>query len=132
MNQKPNKSNNNSTIMVRTVTTSGLVIAACFVVMYLTQSFSFGQYQMRLSTSLYAMAAIYPFLIVPLGTANLLSNVFFSGLGAFDIIGGFVVGILTAVVCRYLRKISIWLVGISILVIPTLLVPIWYDAFATV
>lgn len=125
MNQKHIKSDSNSTITVRTVTISGLVIAAYIVVMYMTQSFSFGQYQMRLATSLYALAAIHPFLILPLGMANLLSNALFGGLGPFDIIGGFVAGVLTASACRYLRKISIWLVGVPILVIPMLLVPIW-------
>jgi uncharacterized membrane protein len=128
MNQKKNKPQSNSTIMVRTVTTSGLVIAAYIVVMYMTQSISFGQYQMRLATSLYALAAIYPFLILPLGMANLLSNALFGGLGPFDIIGGLVAGILTASACWYLRKISVWLVGIPILIVPALLVPIWLSA----
>ena len=128
MNQKHIKPSSNPSIMVRKVTTSGLVIAAYIVVMYLTQSFSFGQYQMRVATSLYAMAAIHPFLIVPLGVSNLLSNMIFGGLGLFDVIGGFVVGIVTAAACWYLRKMSVWLVGVPILIIPTLLVPIWLSA----
>lgn len=132
MNQKHLYSNNHSIAMVRTVTTSGLVIAAYVVVMYLMQGISFGQYQMRIATSLYALAAIHPFLILPLGMANLLSNALFGGLGLFDIIGGFAVGILTSVACRYIRKISVWLVGLPILIIPTLLVPIWLSALLNI
>lgn len=104
---------------------SGIVIAAYIVVMYLTQSFAFGQYQMRIATSIYALAAIYPFLIIPLGIANFLSNTLMGGLGPIDMIGGFFVGVLTASGCYWLRKINIMLTALPILVIPTLLVPIW-------
>lgn len=128
MNQKQNKQHTRSAFKLRMITTSGLVIAAYMVMMYLTQSISFGQYQMRLATSLYALAAIHPFLILPLGMANFLSNALFGGLGLFDIIGGFMVGIITAAACRYFRKMSVWLVGIPILVLPSLIVPIWLSA----
>lgn len=109
----------------RKITISGLMIAAYVVVMFITQGFAFGAYQIRIATSLYAMAAVYPFLIVPLGLANLLSNTLMGGLGLLDMIGGFIVGIITAGSCFYLRKISIYLTGLPILVFPTLLVPIW-------
>lgn len=112
-------------ISTKALASSGITIAVYIVLMYLTQSFSFGQYQMRLATSLYALAAIHPFLILPLGLANLLSNALFGGLGLFDIVGGFIAGALTALSCRYVRKISMWLTGLPILIIPTLLVPAW-------
>lgn len=112
-------------ISVKKITISGLIIAIYIVVMYLTQSFAFGQYQIRIATSLYAMAAVYPFLIVPLGLANFLSNTLMGGLGLPDMIGGFIAGIITASLCYYLRKVNIYLAALPILVVPTLLVPIW-------
>ncbi|HYE09132.1 MAG TPA: QueT transporter family protein [Patescibacteria group bacterium] len=107
------------------ITISGIVIAAYVVVMFLTQSFAFGQYQIRIATSIYALASIYPFLIVPLGLANFLSNTLMGGLGLPDMIGGFIVGIITAFSCFHLRKISIYFVALPILIFPTFLVPIW-------
>ena len=104
---------------------SGIMIGAYVVVMFLTQSFAFGAYQIRIATSLYAMAAVYPFLIVPLGLANMLSNILMGGLGLPDMIGGFIVGIITAGSCFYLRKVNLYLTGVPILVFPTFLVPIW-------
>lgn len=117
--------NNNETSKVRRITISAIVIAAYVVVMFFTQSFAFGAYQIRIATSIYALASIYPFLIVPLGLANFLSNTLMGGLGLPDMIGGFIVGILTASSCYYLRKINIYLVALPVLVVPTILVPIW-------
>jgi QueT transporter. len=110
---------------VRKLTISGVVIAAYAVIMFLTQSFAFGQYQIRIATSLYALSAIYPFLILPLGLANFLSNTLMGGLGLFDMIGGFFVGVLTSYGCFSLRRIHISLVALPIIVLPTLLVPLW-------
>ena len=76
---------------IKKITVSAVVIAAYVVVMFLTQSFAFGQYQIRIATGLYALAAIYPFLILPLGLANFLSNTLMGGLGLPDMIGGFCV-----------------------------------------
>ena len=56
------------------LTLSALVMALYVVVMFFTQSFAFGQYQVRIATAIYAMAGLYPFLILPLALANLLSN----------------------------------------------------------
>ena len=47
------------------------------------------------------------------------------GLGLLDMIGGLIVGLLTAAGCYYLRKLNIFLVAIPILIIPTIMVPIW-------
>lgn len=110
---------------VRRLAISGIVIALYVVVMFLTQTFSFGQYQVRIATSIYALAAIHPFLILPLGIANLLSNTLMGGLGILDMAGGFLVGILTSGLCYQLRKVHLSLVALPIILIPTLLVPIW-------
>jgi len=104
---------------------SGMIIALYVTVMFFSQSFAFGQYQIRLATSLYAIAAFYPFLILPLGIANFLSDTLFGGLGPLDMIGGLLIGILTALSCFQLRKISVYLVGIPILLIPTIFVSMW-------
>lgn len=110
---------------VRKLTYSGIAIALFVAVMFFTQSFAFGQYQIRIATSLYALAAIHPFLIIPLGIANFLSNTLMGGLGPMDMIGGLVVGILTSSGCYFLKKINAVLVAISIILIPSLLVPVW-------
>ena len=52
--------------------------------MYFTQFISFGQYQVRLVTGLYGLVYEFPFLCVPLGIANMLSNILFAG----DIVNG--------------------------------------------
>ncbi|HVI39855.1 MAG TPA: QueT transporter family protein [Anaerovoracaceae bacterium] len=119
------KNNKNEVSRVMKITISGIVISAYIVVMFLTQTFAFGQYQIRIATSIYALASIYPFLIVPLGLANFMSNTLMGGLGLPDMIGGFIVGIITAFSCFYLRKISIYFVAFPILIFPTILVPIW-------
>ncbi|TCL38246.1 QueT transporter [Anaerospora hongkongensis] len=109
------------------LTLSGLVIAMYIVVMYMTQSFAFGQYQIRLATSLYALSAIFPFLIVPMGLSNLLSNLLMGGLGLPDIIGGTIVGITTSSLVYLVRRYrwNDWLIALPIILCPGLLVPIW-------
>lgn len=124
-NKKLVKYEERSISSVKKLTISGIVIALYVVIMIFTQNISFGQYQVRIATSIYALAGIYPFLILPLGLANLLSNTILGGLGPLDMFGGFLVGILTASSCYLLRKISVYLIGIPIFLIPTLLVPIW-------
>jgi uncharacterized membrane protein len=112
-------------ISTKNLAISGIVIALYVVIMYFTQGFAFYQNQVRIATSLYALASINPILIIPLGIANLLSNTLFGGLGPLDMIGGLVAGILTAGSCYFIRKINVVLVALPILIIPTLLVPIW-------
>lgn len=112
---------------VRNLTLSALVIAMYLVVMYLTQGFAFGQYQVRIATALYALSALFPFLIVPLGLANLLSNVLMGGLGPLDMLGGAFAGLVTSgLVYRiHARRLNDWLLAVPILLCPGLLVPIW-------
>ena len=106
---------------------SGVVIALYIVVMYLTQSFAFGQYQVRIATAIYAVAYLFPFLVIPLGLSNLLSNMVMGGLGFFDIVGGGLVGLLTAGCCAMLgkKKLTPWLVIVPITLIPALGVSLW-------
>lgn len=92
-----------------------------------TQWFAFGQFQIRIATSIYALSYIYPFLILPMGIANLLSNTFMGGFGVLDMVGGALVGIITSSVIYFIRKYDLneWLISIPIVFIPGLLVPIW-------
>lgn len=112
---------------VKKITISALIIAIYVVVMYITQGFAFGQYQIRVATSLYALSYVYPFLVLPLGLANFLSNTIMGGLGIFDMLGGAVAGILTAGIVYLIRKYELneWLIAVPIIFIPGLLVPVW-------
>ena len=109
------------------LTISGAVRALYIVVMYFTQSFAFGQYQVRIATAIYGVAYLFPFLVVPLGLSNLLANMVMGGLGFFDIVGGGIVGLLTAGCCALLgkKKITPWAVIAPITLIPALVVSIW-------
>ena len=105
---------------------SGIAIAIYIVLMYFTQSFSFGQYQIRLATGLYSLAYQFPFLCVSLGLANMLSNILFSG-DLINGIFGFVAGTLTCVSICLLKKIttSKIILVVPIALIPSLIIPIW-------
>ncbi|MDR0931382.1 MAG: QueT transporter family protein [Clostridiales bacterium] len=124
--------NSNTTFLTFNITQklaiSGIVIALYLVTMNLTQSFAFGQYQVRIATSLYALSAIFPFLILPLGLSNLLSNIMLGSLGFLDAFGGLIAGLLTSYFVYLIKKsprIPNVLIGLPILLIPGLLVPIW-------
>jgi uncharacterized membrane protein len=109
------------------LTYSAVVIALYVVLIYMTQSFAFGQYQVRIATALYALAYLFPFLTLPLGLANLLSNMLLGGFGFFDIVGGGLAGVLTAGCCALLGKYRAnrWLVALPVALIPALLVSTW-------
>ena len=111
----------------RKITISGAVMAVYIVFMYFTQSFAFGQYQVRIATAIYGVAYLFPFLVVPLGLSNLIANMLMGGLGVFDIVGGGLVGILTAGCCALLgrKKLSPWLTAVPITLIPALGVSLW-------
>lgn len=104
---------------------SGLVLALYLVLMWGTQNFAFGQYQLRLATALYALAAPFPFLVLPLALANLLSNVLLGGLGPLDMVGGFAVGLATCGAIAWTRGWGLWRVCLFITLIPGLGVPLW-------
>ena len=109
------------------LTISGAVMAIYIVVMYFTQGFAFGQYQVRIATAIYGAAYLFPFLVVPLGLSNLLANMLMGGLGVFDIVGGGLVGLMTAGCCALLgrKKLSPWLTMLPITLIPALGVSLW-------
>ena len=111
----------------RKITVSGMVMALYIVLMYLTQSFAFGQYQVRIATALYALSYLFPFLVLPLGLSNLLANMLMGGLGFFDIVGGGLVGLMTAGCCALLgrRHRSAWWTALPIALIPALGVACW-------
>lgn len=88
---------------VQKLAISGMVMALYILVMYVTQGFAFGQFQVRIATSLYATAYLFPFLVVPLGLSNMLSNILMGGLGLLDMVGGGIVGLLTAGSCALIR-----------------------------
>ena len=110
---------------VQKLTVSAMVMALYVVVLYFTQSFSFGAYQTRIATALYALAYLSPFLALPLGFANFIANFLFGGLGLLDWFGGCFVGIIvTAIIVLIRRKgWSRWLMILPIILVPGLGVP---------
>lgn len=106
---------------------SGITIGLYVILMYLTQGFAFGQYQIRIATSFYALSAIHSFLIVPLAVGNMLSNILMGGLGIFDILGGLIVGLVTTTSIHLVKKLKLsdWFIAIPIILGPGLVVPIW-------
>ncbi len=66
---------------------SAIMMALYIAVLFISQGISFGAYQMRLATSLYGLAYLYPFLVLPISFANGLANTF-GGLGLIDVLGG--------------------------------------------
>ncbi|MDF2524621.1 MAG: hypothetical protein K0R31_2262 [Clostridiales bacterium] len=112
---------------IRKLTISAIVIALYVIIMYTTQWFAFGQYQVRIATSLYSLSYIFPFLVLPLGLSNLLSNTLMGGLGPLDMIGGFAAGIITSGLVYLIRKYKIneLTIALPIILIPGLLVPVW-------
>lgn len=109
------------------MTVAAMVMALYIVVLYVTQGISFGPYQIRIATAFYALAFVYPFLVVPLGLANFIANFFFGGLGIIDMVGGCFVGIVTTwlIVQVRQRQYPVWLAGLPIWWVPTLCVSAW-------
>ena len=96
------------------LTISALCMALYLAVMMCTQSFAFGQYQVRIATALYGLSAIFPFLVIPFGVVNVL-------------LGGGLVGILTSLVIVYAKRHNLgnWAVMLAITLVPGLGVPVW-------
>ena len=86
------------------MTFSAMVMAIYIVVLSITSGFSFGAYQIRIATSLYALAYLFPFLVVPLGLANFISNMLFGGFGIVDMLGGCIVGMVAAACIVLIRR----------------------------
>lgn len=103
------------------------IISLYLGIMYLTQDYSFGRYQVRIATSLYVFSYFYSFLIYPLAFANALSNVLIGGLGILDMVGGFAVGLLTTYTITLIQKKQynyLW-TALPIVLIPGFSVAIW-------
>lgn len=111
----------------RKLALSGLVAGLYVLIMVATQGFAFAQYQIRLATCLYALSGIYPFLVIPLALGNMVSNLLLGGMGLADMLGGFIVGLLTAgsIVLIVKYRLHEWLIAGVIVLIPGLVVPIW-------
>ena len=109
------------------MTIASMVIAVYIVVLYVTQGISFGAYQIRIATALYALAYWYPFLVVPLGIANLIANFLFGGLGPLDMLGGCAVGMITTWLIVQIRQHhgNVWLTVLPIWWVPSLVVSLW-------
>ncbi len=109
---------------------SALCIALYIVTMLCTQSFAFGQYQIRIATALYGLSAIFPFLVIPFTLANSISNTVMGGLGMLDIIGGGAVGFMTTglIVLGKRRGCGNWIVALAVTLVPGLGVPVWLSA----
>ena len=112
---------------VKRLAYSGVVMALYIAIVFATQSFSFGQYQIRIAPALYALAYHFPFLVVPLAIANMLSNLLMGGLGILDIVGGFLIGLITSGSIVLLKRATnnALLLVMPIALAPSLIVPIW-------
>lgn len=109
------------------LTISAVCIALYLVVMLCTQSFAFGQYQIRIATALYGLSYLFPFLVLPFGMANLASNILMGGLGPVDAICGLIIGLLTSgtIVLGKRLGFSCWIVAVAVTLLPGLGVPVW-------
>lgn len=111
---------------------SSMAIALYVIIVYFTQGISFGAYQIRIATGLYALAYEFPFLVLPLGLANMISNILMGGMGLPDIVGGTIVGIVTSGSVVMLKKLPIvngklksLICVLPIGILPAVIVPLW-------
>jgi uncharacterized membrane protein len=127
MNTKPKTIVEGTISTTKKITISGVSVGLYVILMYLTQGFAFGQYQIRIATSFYALTAIHPFLIVPMAVGNMLSNILMGGLGVFDTLGGLIVGLITTIAVYLVKKFKLndWFIAVPIILGPGLIVPIW-------
>lgn len=117
----------NTLSTTKKLTISGLCLALYIVIMMVTQGFAFGQYQVRIATALYGLAALFPFSILAFGFGNLISNLIMGGLGPIDAIGGCIVGLVTTsgIVLGKRMGFGNWIVIPFITLVPSLVVPLW-------
>lgn len=109
------------------LTISAICIALYLVVMLCTQSFAFGQYQVRIATALYGLSYLFPFLVVPFGIANVASNFLMGGLGPIDCVCGFIMGLLTSGAIALGKRYGLgsWIVAVVVTLFPGFGVPLW-------
>lgn len=117
----------NFLVTTQRMTIASMVIALYIIVLYVTQGVSFGVYQIRIATALYALAYLYPFLVIPLGIANLIANFLFGGLGPLDMLGGCAVGMLTTWLIVQIKQHhgNVWLTILPIWWVPSVVVSLW-------
>ena len=116
------------------LTISAVCIALYLMVMLCTQSFAFGQYQVRIATALYGLSYIFPFLVIPFGIANVMSNILMGGLGPVDAICGFIMGVLTSGTIAFGSRqgLGCWIVAVAVTLLPGLGVPVWLSALLNI
>ena len=105
---------------------SGVIMAMYIAIMFATQGFAFGAYQIRIATALYALSYTFPFLVIPLALANTLANSM-GPMGVLDMIGGFIIGIITSGAVYLVRRFNLPMILVIPIIIlaPALVVPIW-------
>ena len=105
---------------------SGVIMAMYIAIMFATQGFAFGAYQIRIATALYALSYTFPFLVIPLALANTLANSM-GPMGVLDMVGGFIIGIITSGGVYLVRRFNLPMILVIpvIILAPALVVPIW-------
>lgn len=108
------------------LTFAAMVIALYIVVMFFTQSFAFGAYQIRIATALYALAYNRPYMVIPMGLANFTANALFGGMLP-DMVGGFFVGCVVGWLVFQIgqREMSPRWVALPIFLVPAFGVALW-------
>jgi uncharacterized membrane protein len=105
------------------LTISALIIACYIVLIAVFQNFSFGAINIRVSNCLYALCFTYPFLIIPMGIAVILSNLVFGGLGLIDIICGSIITMITCFIISKLKKV--WMIPLPMIFIVGFSIPLY-------
>ena len=88
----------------------------------------------RSLSSLYALSYLFPFLVLPLGLANFISNMLFGGFGIVDMLGGCIVGIVAAscIVLIRRRKWNRIFIAVPIVLVPGLGVATYLSYFLAI
>lgn len=107
----------NNVVSPRWLASNALLAALYAAVALLLPATAFANY--RLTTALYSLAAFNARLIPGLALGNALAGV---PQGPLDVALGALVGLLTSWLCS---RLSPWAAPLAILIVPTLLVPVW-------
>ena len=110
----------------RKIAISAIIAALYIVIMQFTQPISFGSFQIRIATALYALGYLFPFITIPMGLANAFANSL-GPLGLPDIIGGLFIGMIVPGACALVRRFNLSPLFVIPIVIfaPGLIVPLW-------
>ncbi len=102
---------------------AALIAAVYIVLIYILQPVSFGPLQFRAAEALTLLPIIYPEAVEGLFVGVLLSNMFFGGLGIWDILGGSAITLIAA--CVTYRYRHSWIAYASPIVFNALLVSLY-------